>query len=174
MAEALVEAPEEQLPEELQREAHTTSQLLEKSRLIELNLIIEHQHTELHLEQLLDLQVIELLQLERHIEKPTKRLLSERLIEDIVVFTQMEELMDLYMLTTCHQITTPRLDITPHCTSRFTITVMDITFTIENTGTMLVHQTLISSFMVEVVVLEEPLEEFLSAAASLVSLFGAP
>lgn len=173
MAEALVEVPVEATVEELQREVHTISQLLKESRLIELNLIIKHQHTELHLEQLLDLQVIELLQLVRHIEKPTKRLLSERLIEDILVISEMEEVMDLYMLTTCHQITTTSLDITPHCTSRFTIMVMDLTFTIENMDTMLVHQTLISSFIAEVV-LEEPLEEFLSAAASLVSLFGAP
>ena len=82
--------------------------------------------------------------LERHIEKSTeRRQLSERLIENTLVFTLMEDLMDLYMLTTCHQITTTRLDITPHCTLRFTITVMDITFTIENTDTMLVHLTLL-------------------------------
>jgi hypothetical protein len=70
------------------------------------------------------------------------------------------------IVTTYQQTTTIRLDGIHHCISRYTITVMGITFTIENMVTMLILQTRLLSSTATVDSLEA-LVDFSSAAASL-------
>jgi len=159
--------------QQLEREAHTISQLITKDLFIEQGLTIKHHHTELHQEHLQE----RLITKKRHtsgrsLERPLTRRLTRRPIERPTPDNSaVEDLMEFCTVITYQQTTITLVDIIPHFMPKFTITVMDITSIMVNTVTTLLLKTQFLLYEVEEVLL--PLVELPSAVVSLLSLFGA-
>lgn len=163
--------------QQLEREAHTISQLITKDLFIEQGLTIKHHLTELHQEHLQE----RLITKKRHtsgrsLERPLTRRLTRRPIERPIERptpdnSAVEDLMEFCTVITYQQTTITLVDIIPHFMPKFTITVMDITSIMVNTVTTLLLKTQFLLYEVEEVLL--PLVELPSAVVSLLSLFGA-